>query len=118
MSSLNFTLTRQQQPVTIDDEPYMLVELDGKQRDAYLNNLAKRLRTTGKGKAASQTVSDFDGLQAGLIAASLRKVEGPDMVAVPVDTIQRWPARVQQGLFDAAKALSGLDDDEGDEGND
>lgn len=112
MSDLNFSLTRQQKPVTIDGDAYMLVELDGKDRDKYLNSVGARLRSEGK----TQSVKNFEGLQASLVTASLRKQasDGAFTELVPIATIQSWPARVVKTLFDAARELSALDDDDGD----
>lgn len=116
--NLEFTLERQERPVTIDGDEYVLVELDGRERDKYLNNLAPRMKTNAKGKPAG--LKSFDGLQAWLIHLSLFKVEGDARKPVSVETIQTWPARVIKGIFDASKELSALDDDddEDEEGND
>lgn len=115
---LIFTLDRAERPVTISNEDYVLIELDGKERDRYLNGLAKRIRTSPDGK--SQTVKEFDGLQGSLIVASLRKVTPEGLRPVDIKTVQTWPARVVKGLFQAAKDLSALNDDEDEnsEGND
>lgn len=116
--ALSFSLVREEQQVTIDNEPYVLVELDGGQRDQYLNDLGQRVKTNAAGK--TEGVKSFDKLQANLVHSSLRKVEGDKRVPVPVATIQSWPSRVVSGLFDAAKKLSRLDPEEKEvkEGND
>ena len=54
-------------------------------------------------------------LQASLVAASLKKVCSDGRKDVAVETIQTWPARVVDGLFDAAKELSALNEEEEDE---
>jgi len=115
--ALDFTLDRNERPVTINGEAYVLVELDGKERDKYLNNVGGRVRTNKDGTPAG--VRDFDGLEASLIAGSLRKIENGERVPVDVATIQGWPARVVSALFKAAKDLSALGDEKKDDrGND
>ena len=115
MQALSFELERQTLPVTIGGEEYMLFELDGKGRDKYLNNVGGRVRTDKEGKPAG--VKNFDGLEASLIAASLKRKENGEWVDVPAATIQSWPARVVSGLFKAAKELSALGEEEGEEGD-
>lgn len=89
---------------------YVLVELDGTQRDAYLNAVAARMRTNAQGQPAG--VKNFTGLQADLLSRSLFS-QASDGSRKPVDaaTIQKWPARVQAALHKKAKALSALDDE-------
>ena len=115
--ALSFELELHERPVTIGGEAYVLVELDGKQRDRYLNGLGSRLRVAKDGKAAG--VKNFDGLQASLVAASLKRIifDG-GREPVTVATIQAWPAQVVSGLFDAAKVLSALGDEDEDEDKD
>ncbi|MBU0847695.1 hypothetical protein KKH23_10955 [Patescibacteria group bacterium] len=115
--SLEFVLEFQERPVTIGSERYLLVELDGKGRDTYLNNLGGRMRHGPDGKPSG--VKDFEGLQAFLVAACLRKIEADgELRAVSGETIQAWPAKVVSGLFDAAKELSALDEEEEEGKND
>lgn len=111
---LSFDLTRKTLEVTIDNEEYELVEFDGVERDKYLNSVGKRLKTEVGG---GQTVKNFDGLQAELVSASLFKIDKVSRarIAVPVKTIQSWPARVSATLFEEARKLSGLGDDDDDE---
>lgn len=119
MSKLTFDLDRKEQEVEIGGEAYVLVELDGKQRDKWMNDLGARIRLGKDGKA--QGLKSFDNMQAGLISASLKKIVGDERKPVSMETIQSWPARVSGGLFDAAKELSGLEDEsdkDSDEGND
>lgn len=114
---LSFELERHEQSVTIGGEDYVLVELDGRLRDKYLNNLGGRLKHTGGGQ---QGVKNFEGLQASLIAMSLFRIEGGEREPVKMDVIQKWPACVVSGLFEAAKKLSALgnEDEDDQEGND
>lgn len=114
---LKFTLTLKEHPVTIDEQDYVLVELTGKGRDSYLDNVSARMKVTKTGESAG--VKSFDGMQAFLLGLSIKKIVDGKQVAVTVQTIQTWPAGVVGDLFDAAKELSDLgqddDDDEDDE---
>ena len=110
---LNFVLEREERPVTIGGESYVLIELDGKGRDRYLNNLGGRLRHGQDGKPGG--VKNFEGLQAFLVAACLKKVDPDGRKDVSIDTIQSWPAKVVDGLFDAAKDMSALEEEKEEE---
>jgi len=116
-NALVFELTRQERPVMINGEAYVLVELDGTQRDKYLTDIAARVKTTGRGKKATQSMKNFHMLQAGLVSLTLFKLSEDGKIPVMAATIQEWPARVISDLFDAAKELSGLDDEDEDEGD-
>ena len=107
---LVFTLEREEIPVTIDSQEYVLQELDGAERDKYLNGLTNRMRVNNKGDLAG--IKNFDGLQASLVVASIRLVDGVERKPVPFKTVQEWPAKVVKQLFDAARAISGLDDED------
>jgi hypothetical protein len=88
---------------------YLLTELDGRERDNYLNGLSKRVTSGVNGKTK---VSNFDGLQAALLVVCMREqlADGQTRKLKP-EEVQAWPARVQTLLFEKAKAMSGLDDD-------
>jgi len=103
---LSFDLILAKRDVTIGGEQFVLKELDGVGRDAYLNDVGHRVRIDKDGKAAG--VKNFKGMQAALLTMSLRKVVGGKEQAVSLDEIQSWPAKVISKLFDAAKELSDL----------
>lgn len=115
MDTLQFSLALKELPVVIDDEPYVLVELDGRERDRYLGDLSKRVAPGANG--AANSVRNFDGLQASLVAVSLRKIVHNDRVRVDIKVIQDWPASVIGALFKEAQILSALNV-KTDEGND
>lgn len=104
---LSFDLTQAEQPVKIGDEDYVLVELNGLERDTYLNDVGGRMRTGPDGKPTG--VKNFKGMQAALLTASLKKVipDGKRQV-VTANTIQGWRAKVISKLFDLAKELSDI----------
>ena len=109
-SPMEFDLTALEVEVTIGGEKYILVELNGKGRDAYLNGLSNRMRTTPTGQPSG--IKNFDGLHADLISRCLFKIgEDGGRTQVKPETIQGWPARVAAGLFDRAKEISGLGED-------
>jgi len=110
-------LELKQRPVEIGDESYVLIELDGTGRDAYMNDMGDRVKMVD-GKA--EGLKTFDNLQAKLLQLTLRRlvdkgVDGIVPEAVSLETIQSWPSRISSSLFDASKTLSGIkdEDDEG-----
>lgn len=109
---LEFTLERAFIPVRIKNPTtdrvteYKLQELDGTERDKYLNVLGSRMKVTGKGIPAG--VKDFKDLQADLVSRSLVDADGTQ---VPVAMIQRWPVSIQTKLFKMAQKLSALEEE-------
>ncbi len=116
LDALVFELDFAERPVTIKGEEYVLVELNGTGRDKYLNNVGGRLRVGPTGKP--QGVKDFEGLQASLVSASLKKIEGGERKVVLLKTVQTWPAQVIEALHAAAKKLSALGDEKGEKKGD
>ncbi len=106
---LSFDLEVVQKPVKIRTpegvvKNYVLKELNGTERDKFLNNMSARMRTDPSGKPTG--LKTFDGLQSYLISRSLFDEEGK---LVSEKEINSWPARVQAALFTEAQKLSGLD---------
>ena len=110
---LKFDLDIKTKHVEISGEPYVLKELNGKQRDKFLNSVIGRTKGAG-----GNQVSNVEGLQSGLVAMALKKVEDGEEKAVEEKTIQSWPAAVVTSLFREAKTLSAIDVDEEEQGND
>jgi len=106
---LVFDLEREEQKVTISGKKYIFVELSGEERDSYLNDIGGRMRTEN-GKPAG--IKNFNGMHAFLISLSLKCVETGEPVPVNVKEIQKWPARLVSKLFDSAKKLSALDEED------
>ena len=104
MEELKFSLQRKEIPVILDDKPFKLKELSGKQRDEFLNNLGKRMEYV-EGKVAGMT--NYEGLQAALVSLCLHDENGEQ---VPESVVQDYPAIVQSKLFKAAQELNGLDE--------
>jgi len=103
MNELEFTLKLDQIPIVLDGKKYSLQELTGQQRDAYMDDMNKRMRYVD-GKAEGFT--KFEGLQAGLLSKCLVDPEGKN---VSESEIQAFPSHVVQALFEKAQELSALD---------
>lgn len=91
--------------VTADgvEKTFVLVEMTGAQRDAWMNQTATRFKTNEKGHPLG--MREFRDLQAGLIAICLKD---ENRKAVPVSVIQGWPATVQKALYDRCQEMNGL----------
>ena len=107
---LSFDLDREEQKVTISGKPYVLTELSGKERDDYLNDVGNRMRTNSEGKPSG--IKNFSGMQGFLISLSLKCMETGEPVPVKMEEIQKWPTRLVSTLFDKAKELSALGEEE------
>lgn len=94
-------------PVTIAGKKFTITELTGKQRDAHLSDVSRRVKYENGAPAG---MANFQDLQANLIAQSLRTVneDGSPGAVVPLATIQGYPARVQEQLAKAIQDISGL----------
>jgi hypothetical protein len=92
-------------------ETLILRELDGLERDKYLNNL--RSRTSIKD---GTRVNNFTGLQSSLLSRCVYRTNSDgEEELVPAKEIEGWPATTQSKLYEAAMELSGLKDDSEDE---
>jgi hypothetical protein len=111
MSSLKFSLVGKVTPVELESasgvEQYELREVSAADRDCYLNKMAKRLQYGPDGKVGN--IGNFLGAQADLLTLCLHDDKG---VPVTEKTVQGWPAVVVSNLFDAARKLNGLDNEE------
>lgn len=79
----------------------VLREMDGFQRDTYLNSQRNKL------DKASNSVKDFLNVQASLIAQCL--YEKNSDAPIPQSEIQKFPAKVQTGLYNICMKLNGFD---------
>ena len=84
-------------------EAYYVEELDGVDRDSYLNLLGKKTRYDNAGKPVG--LKTFDGLHVALVGLSLHKADG---ALVAKGVIEKYPAGVIEALFDMAQDLSVL----------
>ena len=111
---LKFNLDLESIPVELESpetgkvHKYLLKEMTGVARDQYMTFITKRLKTDESGET---TVSSFEGLQSNLLHSCLYKVDDNGKESpVPIGTIQKWPSRVVEALFNRAKELSGMED--------
>jgi hypothetical protein len=105
-----FRLVRKQIPVELEDAGGKVLrcvmrELDGQERDKFLNIMSTRMKTDAKGKPSG--VKDFTNLQASLLVASLFKPDGKPFTSAE---LQKFPSSTQTELFKMAQKLSGLDE--------
>ncbi len=83
---------------------YVLREMDGTLRDQYVTLVVNRVNTAQNGKR------DMTGMYAELLARCIWSQ--PEDKRVSLKEIQTWPATFQKKLFNKARKLNGLDDDE------
>src|SRR5262245_36582590 len=103
-----FTLRRHVEDVDIDGERWTLEEMDGTGREAYLSEVIGRAKISPEtGKAVG--VKTFNGMWTDLLKRCLRDPHGK---LADQTTMQAWPATALQGLFEAAKRLNALDDED------
>ena len=112
MKTLRFSLHREEIPVILmtedgTEKAYILREMSGRDRDAYLTKMGGKFKFNTKGKVIG--VKSFDGLQAALLAKCLFD---EDDKLVHIDKIQGFPTITQGKLFKEAQTLNALEDDE------
>lgn len=83
---------------------YVLKELTGQQRVQYLNRFKKKTRD-GIGPGSQPKIETFTGMITDLLDLCLY---GPDGILLKAEVIDKWPASMQQEIFDMAVELSGL----------
>lgn len=111
---LRVSLRRKEVPVVLEDDEggvekkWTLRELDGTERNKYLNKMTSRVKISRDGKAVG--IKSFDGFQADLLKVSLFD-ENDEPISV--EEIEGLPSSTQQTLFEKAQELSGLDTDAG-----
>jgi phage FluMu protein gp41 len=108
--ALSFDLRLRSIPIvmTVEDDKkveYTLKELNGKDRDAYMQDMRGRM------EKGSDRINNFVGMQAALLSKSLFDENG---TAVSTDKVQKLPSSMLNKLFSEAQDLSdiGADDDE------
>ena len=109
IKDLKFALKLKEVPVQITDaggveRAYVLRELNGHGRDAYLNEMGGRMKFNVEGK--TEGLSDYTNLMSGLLSQCLHDEKGE---LVGKKELQEYPASVLSDLFEAAQELSALD---------
>jgi hypothetical protein len=84
---------------------YVLKELNGTLRDAWLNRMSRSVKSDG----VKGTVKDYTGLYAALISACLYTTDLGASVPVGEKTIQEWSSSCQEELFEICQKMNGLD---------
>jgi len=105
---MRLSLRRQEVTVILVDgqqeRRWKLRELNGTERNQYLDKMSSRFKIGKDGKAVG--IKNFDGFQADLLRASLLDEKGEPVSA---EVIEALPSSTQQELFKRAQRLSGLD---------
>lgn len=91
---------------------WLLRELSGSERNRYLNKMKTRIKVGANG---ATSIKSFDGFQSDLLHLCLLDEEGE---RVAKDVIEGLPSSSQLALFNRAQKISGLDNEEDNEGND
>ncbi len=90
-------------PVTLEGNPYSLVELTGDTRDKYMTDMSQRMKYDAKGKPTG--LKSFNGLQAMLLTLCLHN---QDNELVKAADIQKYPSSTLTTLFEMAQELNGI----------
>lgn len=85
---------------------YLLVAMSGVERDAWMNNLAKRSTITGTGKDATSIITKWDEYDAQVLFGCL--LEMPSRRVLTIAEIQALPGKVSNALADKCRQISGL----------
>jgi len=91
-------------PVTREVRTYTMTELNGTEREAYLNSIVGKFEVTSSGKSR---VKNFTGLQSNFLAKCVRDDAG---VLVPTKVIDKWPSGLQSELYKRGQRMSGMDE--------
>jgi len=106
---MKYSLKLKEDPIEIEGldgvvKNYVLRELDGLQRDTYLDGIGSQMKFNAAGKTAG--LKSYKDLQASLLALCVYDDEDK---LVPLKDIQTWPAGLQGDLFEIANKMSRLD---------
>lgn len=102
------SLKRKEIAVELEDgngivKNYTLRELDGTQRDKFLNIMSETMKNGPDGRPVG--LKTFENFQANLLTKSLFDESNQP---VPVQVIQTWPTSALTTLFDMAQKISAL----------
>jgi len=118
MTKKNYSLIGQVEEITLKnkegvDEDHTLREMDGKDRDTYVQKMRSRM-TIHEGKPTG--MKNVKGMQTDLVVLCLYDDDGERLKR---DFIEGFPATTLQSLFDDCNVMNGLvDDEEAESGND
>lgn len=112
VKSTSFSATRKSIAVTIDGAAYEVRELSGAEISAYMEGMAKRVKMGPDGKPLG-TLTDYTNVQSGLVCKCLYPAGGTE--AVPLATVNLYPAGTVKGLFELCQEVNGMEPEEEDE---
>lgn len=104
---LEFDLTPTTVPVRISGADYVLKEASGAVATTWRNSVFRSTKVDANGRPSSyEGIAEAEPL---LVSLCLHDANGK---LVPIQTVKSWPARIQKSLFEKAKEISGLDEEE------
>lgn len=104
---LEFDLTPTTVPVRIAGQDYLLKEASGAVATTWRNSVFRSTKVDSNGRPSSyEGIAEAEPL---LVSLCLYEANGK---LVPIQTVKSWPARIQKALFEKAKEISGLDEEE------
>lgn len=109
MKELSFVLKLKEVSVRITDldgqeHAFVLQELNGRDRDVYLDQMGDRMKWNVAGKTSG--LKNYKGIQTGLLALCLYDENGD---LVKKEALQGYPSSALSDMYDAATELSALD---------
>lgn len=115
-SVMKFDLEPHVEPVTIGGVDYFLKEASGDAACKWKNTIMKSTKIGPDGKPVGiDGLADSEPILVSLCLVEADKDGSPSKRHVSVSTIRSWPARIQTALFEKAKEISGLNDEETEE---
>lgn len=104
-----FDLSVTEIPVKIGDVEYTLKEASGDASIKYRNMVMGRVKMLDGKPSQMDNLADSEPF---LVHLCLFDSEGKN---VPINIIRSWPARIQKSLFEKAKEISQLDEEDEDD---
>jgi hypothetical protein len=103
-------LSLRTEKVMLGGHEYELREATGEAATTYRNAMLKATQLGPNGKPKS--LDGFANAEPLLVSLCLFKKDGVGWSSVDLDVIKSWPSRVQKELFNRAKEMSDLDENE------
>lgn len=109
---LNFDLTPVEIPVTIGGKAYVLREATEAAACTWKNTAISKARVRDGKVESLGNLADQQPLLVSLCLFEQGEAEGSKEKAVSLQTVKSWPSRVVSALFEKAKDISKLGEDE------
>lgn len=102
---------KQSEPFTIEQEngeekDYYLRDMDGEQRDAFVDFISKKVQRGPDGKPLSSPMKDDVGVSILLLSKTLFLASSNK--PVPAETLKKWPHKLLEELAEEASELCAL----------